>query len=136
VVDDSDGFGQPLPASQLFAAETFATRLSRRDGVAWLAMGGELDAFTAPRLREELEEEGLDDSGSLVLDLRGLAFLDSSGLAVILGFHERRVRAGAEPVRLVIQGSRPVEALFETIAADEYLDVVEDPAELNGVAGS
>jgi anti-anti-sigma factor len=133
VEDDSNGFGKPLQPSELFAAETFATRLSHRDGVAWLAMGGELDVFTAPRLRDALEQDGVADDEPLVLDLRGLGFLDSSGLAVILGVHERRTKAGAPPVRLVIRGSGPVEALFETIAAEEYLEVIGDPAELSGV---
>jgi anti-anti-sigma factor len=129
-VTGSEGFGKPLQSSDLKGTETFATRVSRRNGVAWIALGGELDVFTAPNLRACLEEEVASDSEPLVLDLRGLEFLDSSGLAVILGVHERRERAGTEPVRLVIRGSGPVEALFETIGAGDYLHLVDDPAQL------
>lgn len=135
-VTDSEGFGEPLQSSDLIATETFATRVSRRDGVVWLALGGELDVFTAPRLRSSLEEATASDSEPLVLDLRGLEFLDSSGLAVILGAHERREQAGGEPMRLVISGSGPVEALFETIGAGDYLHLIDDPAELTGATGS
>ena len=127
---DSAGFGEPLRGADLHATETFATRVSRHDGVVWLALGGELDVFTAPRLRSSLEEAVASDSEPLVLDLRGLEFLDSSGLAVILGLHERREQADAEPLRLVIRGSGPVESLFETIGAGDYLHLVGDPAEL------
>ncbi len=132
---DSEGFGEPLQRSDLAAAETFSTRASRRDGVVWLALGGELDVFTAPRLRSSLDEAVDSDSEPLVLDLRGLEFLDSSGLAVILGVHERREQAGTEPLRLVIRGSGPVEALFETIGAGAYLHIA-DPAELTQATGA
>jgi anti-anti-sigma factor len=135
LVTDSEGFGEPLQRSDLAVTETFATRLSRRDGVVWLALGGELDVFSAPRLRSCLEEAVASDSEPLVLDLRGLEFLDSSGLAVILSVHERREQADTEPLRLVIRGSGAVEALFETIGAGDYLHISE-PAELTGATGA
>lgn len=49
-----------------------------------VAPAGELDLATAPKLEIELQE--LRDSGFLriVLDLRGLTFMDSSGVALIL----------------------------------------------------
>jgi anti-sigma B factor antagonist len=131
-VIDSAGFGEPLLGSELAGTETFATRVSGRDGMLWIAMGGELDVFTAPRLRSTLDEAITSDSEPLVLDLRGLEFLDSSGLAVILGVHERREQAEAEPLRIVIRGSDAVEALFDTIGAADYLHLVDDPAELTG----
>jgi anti-sigma B factor antagonist len=129
-VNSVDGFGQPLAESELFGNEQFGSRLSRRGDIVWLALGGELDVFTAPRLRSTIEVAAIAKSDSLVFDLRGLTFVDSSGLAVILAAHERALKSGGEPVRLVIQGSAPVEALFETIGASDYLNLVDDPAEL------
>lgn len=129
-MNDSEGFGEALQASDLFASETFATRVSRRDGVVWLALGGELDVFTAPRLRTVLEDEVGSDGEALVLDLRGLDFLDSSGLAVILGEHERREKDAGARVELLIRTDGPVGALFETIGAGDYLNLADDPSRL------
>lgn len=59
-----------------------------REGVAVLALAGELDMATTPLLDEALE--GFDWQGALVLDLGDLTFIDSHGLHAIF----RRVDAG------------------------------------------
>jgi anti-sigma B factor antagonist len=133
-VDESREFGEPLPASDLFSEESFGTRLSRQAGVLWLAMGGELDVFTASELRAALREAKPGPTETLVLDLRGLGFIDSSGLAVILGVHEEASRDEANPVKIVIKGSAAVEALFELIGAGGYLDLIESADDLDGQA--
>jgi anti-sigma B factor antagonist len=130
-VDESRGFGEALPAEKLFERETFGTRLSRSQGVLWLSMAGELDVFTAPVLRAALQEAPIGPDETLVLDLRGVTFLDSSGLAVILGAHENATRQGRKPLKMVIKGSDPVEALFETIGAADYLELIDDAAALD-----
>ena len=133
-MDTATGFGQPMDENELFGREMLGTRLSRRDGVAWLAVAGELDAFSAPKLRSALREARAAGE-ALVLDLRGLRFMDSSGLAVILAAHEHAAQEGGEPVRLMIRGSAPIEALFATIGAGEHLNLIDDPAELKAVPG-
>jgi anti-sigma B factor antagonist len=127
-------FGEPLPEEELSGNEHFGTRITRRDRVVWLAMGGELDVFTAPQLRAALSEAAPRRDEILVLDLRGLSFIDSSGLAVVLGAHERALRDGRPQARIVIQGSAPVEALFHTIGAADYLELVDDLEELGAPA--
>jgi anti-sigma B factor antagonist len=46
---------------------------------------GEIDVYTAPKLREQLAE--LVDSGrhDIVVDMQGVEFLDSTGLGVLVG---------------------------------------------------
>jgi anti-sigma B factor antagonist len=70
----------------------FATRVEAQDDVAIMALSGELDVSTAPILREELAQ--VENSGTLaiVLDLRDVTFIDSSGLNEFL---EARSRAQA-----------------------------------------
>lgn len=97
----------------------------------WLAMGGELDIFSAPQLRAALREAKPGPSETLVLDMRGLGFIDSSGLAVILGAHEPANREQANPVKIVIKGSPAVESLFELIGAGGYLDLIEGVDDLD-----
>ena len=54
-----------------------------------LEVGGEVDVYTAPRLRERLVE--LVDSGArnVIVDLGGVEFLDSTGLGVLVGAMKR-----------------------------------------------
>jgi anti-sigma B factor antagonist len=61
-------------------------------GFTVIAVSGEIDVYTAPKLREKLIS--LADGGSyqLIVDLDGVDFLDSTGLGVLVG-GLKRVRA-------------------------------------------
>lgn len=66
--------------------------LSLSDGRPIIAIGGALDLATAPPIRRMLTSvlaELGPDNPSLVLDLRRLEFMDTSGLAMLI--HARRV---------------------------------------------
>jgi anti-sigma B factor antagonist len=56
---------------------------------ALVRVGGEIDVYTAPNLREAVL--GLIASGvsHVIADLRGVEFLDSTGLGAIVGGHKR-----------------------------------------------
>lgn len=59
-----------------------------------LEVVGELDMFTAPRLRDQLVTLAADGRNHLVVDLAELAFMDSSGLGVLVGGLKRARAAG------------------------------------------
>jgi len=59
----------------------FSTSAVADDGRTVLAVFGEVDVATAPRLRDELFQHLR--AGPVVLDLAGLDFLDSSGVRVL-----------------------------------------------------
>jgi anti-sigma B factor antagonist len=61
-------------------------------GSTVVAVGGEIDVYSAPKLRERLI--ALVDSGSyhLIVDMEAVEFLDSTGLGVLVG-GLKRVRA-------------------------------------------
>ena len=66
---------------------------SRTDGdKTVIEVGGEIDVYTAPKLRERIVD--LVDAGSydLVIDMEQVEFLDSTGLGVLVG-GLKRVRA-------------------------------------------
>lgn len=58
--------------------------VSERDGVAVLAVHGEVDVSTAPRLRQQLVEMASAGHDRAVVDLEGVDFLDSTGLGVLV----------------------------------------------------
>jgi anti-sigma B factor antagonist len=68
-------------------------------------VAGEIDIYTAPRLRETLA--GLVDNGNhrLIIDLQGVEFLDSTGLGVLVG-GLKRVRAHDGSIDLVCTQGR------------------------------
>ncbi|MDQ1518929.1 MAG: anti-sigma factor antagonist [Actinomycetota bacterium] len=63
--------------------ELFSVRRSAAQGTPSLLLHGELDAYTAPILREAIADELRGDGYPLVLDCSDLHFIDGSGLRVI-----------------------------------------------------
>ena len=69
--------------------------VSEQDGVAILAVHGEVDVSTAPRLRQQLVETASSGQDKVVVDLDGVDFLDSTGLGVLVsGLKRFRTQGG------------------------------------------
>jgi anti-sigma B factor antagonist len=60
-----------------------------RDGWEVLAVRGEIDAYTSPRLRERLTQLMEDGHYRVVVDLEGVEFMDSTGLGVLVSCLKR-----------------------------------------------
>lgn len=82
-----------------------------------LHVGGEVDVYTAPRLRERLTE--LMDGGArkMIVDLGTVEFLDSTGLGVLVGAH-KRLRASGGSLALVCT-REPLLKIFRITALDQ-----------------
>jgi len=65
-----------------------------------LTVNGEVDVYTAPRLKEHLVKCIQGGSTEILLDLNGVSFIDSSGLGVLVGAL-RRARENSGTIRLV-----------------------------------
>lgn len=63
-----------------------------QDGTAVCRPRGEIDSFTAPRLRQALA--GLASARRLVVDLSDVGFIDSAGLGALVGGIRRSHEAG------------------------------------------
>ena len=104
---------------------------TRPDGVI-LVLEGALDISTVQRAEAELKraESSLGGDGALVaLDLRGLEFMDSTGLRFVIAAHSRAREAGRRFV--VIQGPDAVDRVFRVTRVDSLVEIVGDPRELS-----
>ena len=98
----------------------FGTRVEVHDGVAVMALSGELDMAAVPILRENLAPFEGNGVSTIVLDLQELTFIDSSGL---LAFLEARRRAMSNGHRLLLSGPSPVaRRLIEVTGTQSLLD--------------
>jgi anti-sigma B factor antagonist len=84
-----------------------------------VAVDGEIDVYTAPRLREKLAEVSAAGQSHLVVSLEAVAFLDSTGLGVLVGAL-KRVRAEDGFVRLVCNQERLLKILRITGLAQVF----------------
>jgi anti-sigma B factor antagonist len=103
-----------------------------RDGaVAVIVATGELDISGAAVLEAELERLAAEpDIGTVVLDMRGLEFMDSSGLRLVVLADMRAREAGRRFV--LVRGSDTVHRVFEITRMSERLDFISDPEEVRG----
>jgi anti-sigma B factor antagonist len=91
----------------------------RADGS--IAVSGELDMATAPRLVATLDRLPGEGTAPLVLDLSDLAFCDSSGLSVFVQVHQALRATGRS---LVLRNpSERLRSLLSTTQLDRELDI-------------
>jgi anti-sigma B factor antagonist len=86
---------------------------------------GELDIVSARLVDEALTNADLDGAHAVVLDLRGVDFLDSTGLRAIFRVRNRVREAGRQFA--VTEGSPQVQRLLNLTRLGEHLQTVETP---------
>ena len=91
------------------------------------ALSGEIDLSAIGALEDALAQVLATPPAVLVLDLREVSFLDSSGLRLILRLDRSQREAGSQLT--VVRGGRRVERVFELTGAAEHLDLVEGHAD-------
>jgi stage II sporulation protein AA (anti-sigma F factor antagonist) len=96
-------------------------------GAAWVHVAGELDLATSPKLRQTLHDAQLSAS-LVVLDLREITFIESTGVHVILDA-AARIRRGAGRLILVRGPAHVDHALTLTGASSQVLVLDLDPSE-------
>ncbi|HEX8101247.1 MAG TPA: STAS domain-containing protein [Solirubrobacteraceae bacterium] len=104
----------------------FAVRARDAGGQAVLEFEGDLDVLGIAEAREAVRR-AQDGASTVVLDLRGLRFMDSSGLRVVLEAHRR---AAAEAGRLLIApGDGAVRRVLDLSGVAGLVELVDEPPE-------
>lgn len=76
--------------------QEFAVEVAMTDGATVVRVRGEVDLYTAPKLREHLDEAVQGQSPTVVVDLGQLDFIDSTGLGVLVGALKQARTAGGD----------------------------------------
>jgi anti-sigma B factor antagonist len=98
-----------------------------------LEVTGELDLAVAPWLRDQLDALFVGGAQSIVVDLLGATFLDSTALGVLVTALHRSRELGGQ-VHLVVREPQILRVLTITGLADEFT-LHESPTSLRGTPG-
>ena len=123
---------RPSSDRVLRALERFGVEVQRRDHVMIVQPHGELDLATVETLRSTLDAavaetllaalDGMEITARLVLDLRGLSFMDSTGLHLLAALDQRAKREGFQLTLLA--PAAPVDRAIRLCGLDQVLPFV------------
>ncbi len=105
----------------------FDLRVVRTDLGMRLAPCGELDIATAPQLQEAIADATANGVSELVLDLRELTFMDSTGLRTLAQANLKAQKAGT--TLSIWRGSRQIERVLEISGLGPLLPLADAPAD-------
>ena len=115
--------------AELSELKPFVVEVQRREHVTIVQPRGELDLATAETLRSTLEAaiadtqraalDGMENGARLVLDLRGLSFIDSTGLHLLVALDQRAERDGFQ--LMLLAPAAPADRAIQLCGLDQTL---------------
>jgi anti-sigma B factor antagonist len=103
----------------------FRVEVADKGEAVVISVSGELDLASSPALEEELERVATSDASLVIVDLRELEFMDSTGLSVLVRAHQRAAqnfqRFG------LVNGSQQVQRLLSLTGVADRLVLTEMP---------
>jgi anti-anti-sigma factor len=106
----------------------FRVKISQHGRATVLAAIGELDLASGPALEQALERAQAAEL--IIVDLRSLQFIDSTGLSVLIRASQRAQAAGRRFA--LVNGGSQVQRLLSLTGVTDRLMVVDTPEELLG----
>ena len=96
---------------------------SHDEDLCVVRLAGEVDVYTAPKLKEALAAAMDEGCGRIAIDLEGVDFMDSSGLGALVGGLRRAKEAS---VALVVVGPREqILKVFRITGLDKVFPVFD-----------
>jgi anti-anti-sigma factor len=108
--------------------ENFRVEVRTENRAVVFAVEGELDLASSPTLEQELDRVRDADADLLIVDLRRLRFMDSTGLHALVKANKRATEAGRRFA--VVRGGAQIERLLNLTGVGELLIVADTPEEL------
>jgi anti-anti-sigma factor len=106
----------------------FRVEVRSEGNAAVVVVSGELDLASGPELEQTLEQLAEQPIELLVIDLRAVDFMDSTGLSIIVKAHQRFTDAGRQLA--LVRGTPQVQRLLDLTGVAERLPLVDSPEEL------
>jgi anti-anti-sigma factor len=129
IVDDPDDLvppGAPTDgAAPTLESGSFGITLTRGSGRVTLTLVGELDLATTPRLTKYLTTVAQTHQGLIVIDLRRLTFMDSTGVAALAAADKHARRGGWSLA--IVKGPPQVQRVLELCGLTEVLPIADEP---------
>lgn len=95
------------------------------DDTSVVAFSGPVDLESVPRAEEALAAAEAGSPKRLIIDLRDVTFIDSTGLRLIIGADIRTRRNGTELA--LLRGPEPVHRVFRMTLMDHRLLFLDEP---------
>jgi anti-anti-sigma factor len=116
------------PVSRDESAGGLRCQTLHQTGWTVLTFDGELDFTHVDAARKALQQLVLARRGCLALDLRGLTFMDTTGVRLILQALQRAEEYGADFA--LVRGPFEVHHVLELVGLTDQLRIVDDPSQL------
>jgi anti-sigma B factor antagonist len=105
----------------MFVDEFQLTVASLNEDVALVAVAGELDLYSAPRLQDGIDEATTTEARTVVVDLSAISFIDSTTLGVLVQRSKRLARDG-QALAVVSNDPRTLR-VFQITGLDRVLTI-------------
>ena len=97
------------------------TRELSDQGLHVLVLDGEIDLACSPELREVLHVQAKARRPALVLDFKGVSYVDSSGLATLIEYVRKAQPYGGRFA--LVNVSERVQTIFDLVRLTEFLSI-------------
>jgi anti-sigma B factor antagonist len=105
-----------------FVPRPFRCDIAQRDDSTYLRPEGDLDMSTVDELGRVLDAARADGARRIIVDLRGLSFMDSTGISLLTRYNNAASLDGFDLA--LVQGHKRIARLFSLTGLDEYFTFV------------
>ncbi|WP_227396511.1 anti-sigma factor antagonist [Jeotgalibacillus aurantiacus] len=97
------------------------TTTEQTDELVRIAISGEIDAYTAPVLREKTEPFTKQENLTVIADLSEVSYMDSTGIGVFVGLF-KGIKANGGHLQLIGLSDR-LKRLFDITGLADIMDI-------------
>lgn len=96
----------------------------RQEGQLRIFLTGEIDHHTAKTMREQIDQSIIDNPPTeLVLDFKGVTFMDSSGIGLVMGRYKLMASVGGRVV--VVNMTAHIKKIMKLAGLDQLAVMVD-----------